>query len=416
MSGIFISYRREDSSGWVGSLSRALRESFGEDQVFRDIDTLEPGVDYGVAIEQRLASCDVVLVVIGPRWLTTSDKKGQRRLDDPKDLARIEAAVVLRRRIPVVPVLVGGATMPSADDLPEELRELARRNAYELSDRRWDYDQEQLIKVLEKPGYVGRPSHSRSKKRSGFLSGAKGRWIIGSSVAALSIVGASAIVIYVLVEQPPGQSGLGLRSKLRPVPPGASISSGSTAGTACCVVQDPDGRRLLLSTEGAVGDPGTPVYQPGRADGGGEWARIGQVFKVRPVQPGIANVAAGALVEFAPGIDGTMMAPGLGPIRGVARSPRIGQRVRALGRTSGLVEGEVKALAARVPTKISKTETVELVGMIETSPISAPGDAGAPVVNDGKELIGFVYAGSKISTLVMPIQPVLDLLGVRLAD
>lgn len=347
MSGIFISYRREDSSGWVGSLSRALRESFGEDQVFRDIDTLEPGVDYGVAIEQRLASCDVVLVVIGPRWLTTSDKKGQRRLDDPKDLARIEAAVVLRRRIPVVPVLVGGAVMPSADDLPEELRELARRNAYELSDRRWDYDQEQLIKVLEKPGYVGRPSHSRSKKRSDFFSGVKGRWIIGSSVAALSIIGASAIGIYVLVEQPRGQSDLGLRTKLRPVPPGASISSdNSAADTACCVVQDPDGRRLLLSAEHGFGDPGTPVYQPGRIDGGGERARIGQVFKVRPAQPGIANVAAGALVELAPGIDGTMMAPGLGPIRGVADSPQIGQRVRALGRTSGLVEGEVKALVS----------------------------------------------------------------------
>lgn len=158
MSGIFISYRRDDAEGWVTGLAHALRERFGADQVFRDIDTLSPGLSYTEAIERRLAQSDVVLVIIGPRWLAATDKAGRRRLDDPKDLARLEVATVLRRQIPVVPVLVGRASMPTAEDLPEELQELTHRHAYDLSDRRWDYDLEELIRILEGPAYLGVPA------------------------------------------------------------------------------------------------------------------------------------------------------------------------------------------------------------------------------------------------------------------
>ena len=144
MGGIFISYRRDDSQAWAGRLYDALRRTFGPSRVFRDIDTLEAGVDYAEAIEQWLAKSEVVLVVIGPRWLTAADPNGRRRLDDPDDLTRLEVAAALRRGIRVVPVLVGGAAMPSGEELPEELRGLARRHAHEISDRRWDYDLEQL--------------------------------------------------------------------------------------------------------------------------------------------------------------------------------------------------------------------------------------------------------------------------------
>ena len=100
MGGIFISYRRDDSQAWAGRLYDALRRTFGPTRVFRDIDTLEAGVDYAEAIEQWLAKSDVVLVVIGPRWLTAADPNGRRRLDDPDDLARLEVAAAAAARHP----------------------------------------------------------------------------------------------------------------------------------------------------------------------------------------------------------------------------------------------------------------------------------------------------------------------------
>jgi TIR domain len=97
VTSIFISYRRDDSSGWSGRLAEAMRNAFGAEHVFTDI-RLEPGSNYAQAIEQRLASADVLLAVIGPRWLTASDQAG-RRLDDPQDLVRREVSEALRRRI-----------------------------------------------------------------------------------------------------------------------------------------------------------------------------------------------------------------------------------------------------------------------------------------------------------------------------
>ena len=125
-------------------------EEFGKDNVFFDIATLEPGVDYAEAIERRVGQADVLIVVIGPHWLAAADEHGQRRLDHPEDLVRMEVAAALKRSIPVVPVLVGGAAMPSASELPQKLQSLARRNAYELSDRRWDHDLAELTKHLRK--------------------------------------------------------------------------------------------------------------------------------------------------------------------------------------------------------------------------------------------------------------------------
>jgi hypothetical protein len=95
----------------------------------------------------------VLLAVIGPRWLSVANKDGKRRIDDPNDFVRLEIAAALRRDVRVIPVLVEGATMPSAEELPEDIKALARRQAHELSDRRWDYDADQLFDVLEKvPG------------------------------------------------------------------------------------------------------------------------------------------------------------------------------------------------------------------------------------------------------------------------
>jgi hypothetical protein len=147
---IFISYRREESRHFVGRLGDWLINYFGTDQVFRDVDTIEPGADFIEAIYDAVGSCEVLLAVIGDQWLTVTDKKGRRRLDNPDDVVRLEIEAALDRDVRVIPVLVDGVAMPSSEDLPESMVKLARRNASEVTYNRFRYDAEQLAKVIER--------------------------------------------------------------------------------------------------------------------------------------------------------------------------------------------------------------------------------------------------------------------------
>ena len=148
--GIFISYRREDAPGHAGRLYDALTSRFGEEQVFMDLD-MEPGVDFVEQINEAVASCRLLIAVIGPRWATAEDARGRRRLDDPADFIRVEVEAGLRQAgVRVVPVLVQGAQMPSAEELAPALADLARRNALELSDGRWNYDVDRLASTAER--------------------------------------------------------------------------------------------------------------------------------------------------------------------------------------------------------------------------------------------------------------------------
>jgi TIR domain len=145
---IFISYRREDSSGQAGRLYDSLSDHFGGDNVFIDLDAIGPGEDFAEVIDEALQRCDVVLVVIGNRWLAV-EREGLRRLDDPNDYLRIEIEHSLSRAPRVIPVLVQDAEMPSSRALPDPIKGLARRNAFELSDSRWRIDVARLIDALE---------------------------------------------------------------------------------------------------------------------------------------------------------------------------------------------------------------------------------------------------------------------------
>lgn len=149
MNGIFISYRRDDAPGYAGRLYDRLVVHFGAERVFMDVQGIEPGVDFVDAIERALASCEILIVLIGKNWLGT-DSAGRRRLDDPADFVRLETAKALARGIRVVPVLVEGAAMPSADHLPADLLPLVRRQSVELSHRQWDATSAELIRTLEK--------------------------------------------------------------------------------------------------------------------------------------------------------------------------------------------------------------------------------------------------------------------------
>jgi hypothetical protein len=122
MSGIFISYRREDSAGWTGRLAERLKQKFGADAIFMDIDTIQPGADFAEALRAAVGACDVLLAVIGPEWSLTTNAEGQKRLEDPNDWVRTELTTALSRSIPVIPVLVGGASLPKLATLPDDLK------------------------------------------------------------------------------------------------------------------------------------------------------------------------------------------------------------------------------------------------------------------------------------------------------
>lgn len=150
MDGIFISYRRDDSAGYAGRLYDRLAAHFGSDRVFMDVEGIEPGVDFVSAIEDAVASCRVLIVMIGDEWTHAIDAAGRRRLDDPGDFIRIETATALQRGIRVVPVLVGGAVMPLADELPPDLKPLTRRQAIEINHKQWEASSGELIRTLER--------------------------------------------------------------------------------------------------------------------------------------------------------------------------------------------------------------------------------------------------------------------------
>jgi hypothetical protein len=113
-----------------------------------DVAAIEPGRDFRKAIDESVAACSILLAVIGQEWLESKDNAGRRRLDNPNDFVRMELASALRRDIPVVPVLVRGAKMPHPDQLPDDLKELAYRNALELTHVRWKSDVQVLIQAL----------------------------------------------------------------------------------------------------------------------------------------------------------------------------------------------------------------------------------------------------------------------------
>ena len=148
LRAIFISYRREDTQGEAGRLFDELAMAFGERNVFMDVDAIQPGRDFRKAIEESVQQCSVLLCMIGQEWATCSGAAGVSRLADTNDFVRVEIAHALRRDIPVIPVLVRGAQMPQAEQLPEDLRELVFRNAVEVGHARWKSDAQVLIRAL----------------------------------------------------------------------------------------------------------------------------------------------------------------------------------------------------------------------------------------------------------------------------
>jgi hypothetical protein len=152
MRTIFLSYRRSDTGGEAGRLADSFQQRLGGALVFRDVADIPLGAEFDAELDKELAAAKIVLVLIGPAWLTELQ---QRQKEAGIDYVRVEVAAALARKKRVIPVLLRGAALPSARDLPEDLGSLAKHQAMTLRDECWYQDVDRLI------GAIGRPYHWR---------------------------------------------------------------------------------------------------------------------------------------------------------------------------------------------------------------------------------------------------------------
>jgi hypothetical protein len=191
---IFLNYRRDDTAGHAGRLFDRLNHRF-YGRIFRDVTSIAFGLDFVEEIERKLASCQVLIVLIGKHWLTLTNENGYRRLNDEHDFVRLEVASGLRRNIRVIPVLVGGARMPRSDELPKELRPLVKRNALEITEPDFDNDVARLIQALEealgeRPKLAEQAWHTqphRKKSRVGLFVGLGAAALVAVVIAILML-------------------------------------------------------------------------------------------------------------------------------------------------------------------------------------------------------------------------------------
>jgi hypothetical protein len=255
MPDIFISYRREDTSGYAGRLYDQISAHFGRDHVFMDVADLEPGSDFVDTIEKKVGTCDALVALIGKNWLTVKDDQNQVRLSRPGDFVSVEIAAALKRNIEVVPVLVGGAKMPLERDLPESLQLLSRRQALEISDVHFTRDVGDLIEALKRP--AGTPMARSPKWRKPALAA-------GISIILVLAAGIG-ISTWRNAPQPPKQA-----EAPAPAPPSSppkTADNANISGNWKAVVQKEDVKYEIYFTFEVVGDKlfGKAIYPTGEA-------------------------------------------------------------------------------------------------------------------------------------------------------
>src|SRR5512139_2926269 len=179
IGNIFINYRREESAHIAGRLHDSLAPTFGRNKLFMDVDNIPVGKDFEDYLNSQVAACDAMLAIIGPNWLAMKDETGNRRLDNPNDFVVIEIGAALARDIPVVPVLVDGARMPKASELPDSLRPLTRRQAIQVRHTNFSGDAEALVKRLREA--LGYDSAERRWRIRAVVGVAAVLLVIGSS-------------------------------------------------------------------------------------------------------------------------------------------------------------------------------------------------------------------------------------------
>ena len=213
---VFISYRREDSRYQARRIYDAFVQALPPDTVFMDVEAIPPGADFIEVLESWVQQCDILLALIGPGWIGSIDSKTNlRRLDNPEDFVRIEVRGALQRKIPVVPVLLDATEMPAAAELPDDIKELRRRNAEFVDFRTFDSDVQHLIKRLkigkkiEQPGEAPGPQAGDDDTRetvmaklAAFLTIVLKPW--WSRVAAVLALIIGAVLLVVISVRPDG--------------------------------------------------------------------------------------------------------------------------------------------------------------------------------------------------------------------
>ena len=147
---IFISYRRSDSADITGRIYDRLVDEFGRNVIFKDVDSIPLGIDFREYLDQQISECNVLLAMIGDRWVDVRDPAGNRRLEDPDDFVRVEIESALEQGIPVIPLLVHGAQMPVEESVPFSLRKLLYKNGIPIRpDPDFHRDMDRLITALD---------------------------------------------------------------------------------------------------------------------------------------------------------------------------------------------------------------------------------------------------------------------------
>jgi len=211
---IFVSYRRDDTSGYAGRLQDSLADRRSSWEVFVDIDSISPGTEFDRVILEAVGRSHIMLVLVGPSWVGA----GADRFFEPGDFVRREIAAGLAACIPVLPILLRDATLPAASAIPDELAPLLKRQAFRLRDQTWRADVDGLIRSIEAllreqeaaraarrgpdvTPTVGAPSaghRSGDAERAGRCLGGSVAWFAGALLAAYQS-GSSAMILGGLV-------------------------------------------------------------------------------------------------------------------------------------------------------------------------------------------------------------------------
>lgn len=170
---IFINYRKDDSSWNALALYNELQKYFPRESIFKDFNTIRPGDDFVVSIQKALSNCNVLLVVMSKNWLEVTDKNGNRRINDPDDLVRIEIATAIDRNIQVIPVLFDNIPMPTSSELPDNLKSLPRRQFVEIETTRFEADVKKLADAIKELMPPDESSHAK-RDHSGHVGGDQG--------------------------------------------------------------------------------------------------------------------------------------------------------------------------------------------------------------------------------------------------
>lgn len=306
MAGIFISYRRDNSRHASGRLADDLTNAFGEASIFRDIEGIEPGVDFTRSLEKALRSCAVMLVVIGPQWLDAVDAQGKRRLEQPDDWVRLEIETALARDIRVIPILLEGTPLPAAEALPKALQPLRKRQAIELSDARWRGDVERLVQTLARVPGIHRvaPASATPAAAPAAKGGSRKQLWIG---AVLGIAGLLVIAgLFGESDEPPVPDGPATEDSVRrlsvPPPPGDGEPLVAASPPAAAPAQVPDLSGLWRTSTGETyvfeqqgrnvsfeAEAGGQSIGGGRGQLDGDTLRLTMTLRVQGVVMGSAN-------------------------------------------------------------------------------------------------------------------------------